>query len=583
MKAVTETIHLQKRGKTWYYSRRVPTALTPILGRAFIKQSLGTSDLTTARKLRNIKNVEFDAQCEMAAKCSTPSAFATSSEHNPISLETLIDYVRTYVADLEEKSAACLSSAISKSSQEQINEMKIDTEMELQFLRERDDHRGQEWVYKAVNDILGKAGAHIDDGETDRRFSEIVRRALIELTLRDYDRLNDRYGLRYHDPLFDPDRLSGITFGALADVYWTELSERYQQNDVAPKRLDEMGSRLAFVREAIGEDLPINAIDDDLIQNLRGILARLPKHRKKIYPGLSIDEAVTRASQDGVASLGPVSQGYYLDCLRDVLKVAVRKGYLRRNPAEGVKPLKKDKLQASDKRRPWNSDQVIGFFTGEFYHSCMLQASVPYREPDRAWRFWLPLMMLFGGFRPKEVAQLSLGDIKQTKSGTWFVDLVAADSGDPETRKTLKTRSSRRRVPLHSELVKLGLLEFVAKRRKNNKKTDQRLFFELKRDKYGNPATYACRRLRETFIHAEVELFERQSLYSLRHTVRDAFRRVDATDDVLRAVMGWEEGKSKVSDDYGDPKNPDLYAKWVEKISYPGLDLTFLHGAGALV
>jgi hypothetical protein len=70
---------------------------------------------------------------------------------------------------------------------------------------------------------------------------------------------------------------------------------------------------------------------------------------------------------------------------------------------------------------------------------------------------------------------------------------------------------------------------------------------------------------------------ERQSLYSLRHNVRDALRAVNAPPEALLAIAGWAPGGKAISDSYGDPGNPDHYIKWVEEITYPELDLSFLY------
>ena len=66
-------------------------------------------------------------------------------------------------------------------------------------------------------------------------------------------------------------------------------------------------------------------------------------------------------------ALPPSTQSAYLDVLRDILKVAVRKRYVGHNAAADVKPLVRDTLSADEKRLPWSKDQIIGFFTGKFY------------------------------------------------------------------------------------------------------------------------------------------------------------------------------------------------------------------------
>lgn len=172
----------------------------------------------------------------------------------------------------------------------------------------------------------------------------------------------------------------------------------------------------------------------------------------------------------------------------------MRKKFLLTNPAADVKPLKRDTVSADKKRLPLAPEQLKDFFEGKFYKSCAPDAEHPYSKSDRSWRYWLPLLMLFSGARPNELAQLHITDVKQTAKGTWYLDL------EDEDDKTLKTETSRRRVPLHPELVRLGILEFVEERKKQAGKNGPRLFHELAPNKYGNHAWYAAKRFNEVFL-----------------------------------------------------------------------------------
>ena len=133
--------------------------------------------------------------------------------------------------------------------------------------------------------------------------------------------------------------------------------------------------------------------------------------------------------------------------------------------------------------------------------------------------------------RPNEAAQLHLHDLKRTKAGTWYLHIIATgdddEDADTATGKTLKTKASRRRIPLHPELIKVGFLQFVEQRKKAG--TGPRLFPDLKPDKYGNHATYALKRFRDTYLPAAIKMEPRQSFYSFRHSWRDALRRIDAS------------------------------------------------------
>ena len=123
-------------------------------------------------------------------------------------------------------------------------------------------------------------------------------------------------------------------------------------------------------------------------------------------------------------------------------------------------------------------------------------------------------------------------------------------------------------------MEKIGFVGFIEGRRKA--KDDPYLLPGLKDDGYGNRARYALRRFNEAFMPAAITLGNRQSFYSLRHSFRDALRRVDAPPFALKALGGWSQG-NLVSDNYGNQFDLTLLAKWIEKVAYPGLDLSLLY------
>ncbi|VDC24363.1 site-specific integrase [Pseudogemmobacter humi] len=586
MKIVAETHHLQKRGSIWHYYRRVPLPLVPFIGRAFIKKSLGVSDLKQAKVLRNALNVKVDAQ--FAAAEQALASPGKTGDVAPVSLVVLTEHLRSHIERIDRRSAQRLLSD-PPDSEEQRSEMRMDAEITAQILRNRDDPRASEWVLSTSNAVLAEAKAPLVSEMTVAQFEETVRRGLLELATRRIYRLDDAYDRTHHDPLFDPQRAPSVTFGELADIFWAERLQSYETNGVNQKRIDKVKAELSFIREAVGDNIPLSTVNDDTVQYVRGLLASLPANRRKYYPKLDITQAIEQGKKDGKRVIDPVTQARYLDCLRDILTVGVRKQYLRGNPALGIKPIKKSKTPASAKRAPLSVEQITDFFNGTFYRSFAAGAPKPYVKRDRAWRFWLPLVMAFSGARPKEIAQLMWADVQQTPNGTWYLNVIETDDEDGEAPsegiggKTVKTESSRRRIPVHPELVHIGFLGFVNQQKKKAGHKNARLFPGLKPDHYGNVATYANRRFNEVFLPTEITLAKNQVFYSFRHSVRDAMRRVKVPSETLLAVTGWSPAGKAVSDDYGDAGNPDLHIEWVEKIHYPGLDLSFLYGAGTNV
>lgn len=76
------------------------------------------------------------------------------------------------------------------------------------------------------------------------------------------------------------------------------------------------------------------------------------------------------------------------------------------------------------------------------------------RKEKRPELRWLPWMCAYSGARINEVAQLTKADFFKI-GDDWFYRLTTAGG------KTLKTRSSERRVPVHPALVDEGLIDFI--------------------------------------------------------------------------------------------------------------------------
>lgn len=69
--------------------------------------------------------------------------------------------------------------------------------------------------------------------------------------------------------------------------------------------------------------------------------------------------------------------------------------------------------------------------------------------------YWLKILALFTGARTNELCQLTVSDIG-THDGVETISILDGEL------KRLKTRASRRIVPIHSKLIELGFLGFVA-------------------------------------------------------------------------------------------------------------------------
>jgi integrase len=578
MEKVSSKHHLCRRSGVFYYRRRVPTHLVQALGKKTVQFSLGTSNLNEAKKRRAAEDLKWTTQFETVEKSLTSTdALAENGTiaavASPLSANEVIHLVQEYVERTDRRSHEKFIGDPPESEKQKAN-IKANIELGQQILRSRDDPRADEIIYQAGQKILQPVGMSVDDPRVPyAKFTENVRRALLELDQRKLARLDDDHRHTFFDHQFDPTHRPSVTFGELAIQFMKFKEEDAAENRTGQKWLDKQHAQVDLLCEIVGKDTPIHKIDFDECMRIRGLIARMPANRTKIYKDLPLNEAIARAETEKKPRLSPFTQERYLASLREILDLAAKKRLISVNPAEGITPLKRETLSDAAKRIPFTDEQLKQFFDSDYYRACA-KHSPPYQRAKHGWRFWLPLMCLFMGLRPNEACQMSADDVKRTSKGTWYVDIVGSDDDDAvgAGAKTLKTASSRRKVPIHPELIKTGFLSFA---KEQKEASGSRLFPDLKADQYGNHASYALKRFRDNFLPGAITLNPRQTFYSFRHNFRDALRQIGAPPDALQALGGWSQGKL-TSDSYGDKSDPDYQARFMKRVAFPGLDLSHL-------
>lgn len=567
MKKVADTHHLVRRNGVWYYRRRVPKELVAALGRTYIQHSLGTSQKKEATQRREIEDVKWSAHFAalLADQAGPPLASATPSL---ISKSELVDRVRRYVDEMDARFSARYA-VEGPETEQQKRDMAVDIKVGISMLQTPDDPRGQERVFVAEQAILDGEPPTGAEGPSYAAFAELVRRALLELDRRRLARVSDDHASTFFDALFDPDRPPVPTFGEIASQFLEWRLTEAAANRVGQKFVDKITACVALVSEIVGPATPVTAVDFDIVQKVRGIVARTPANRTKIYGELPLKQAIERAEADGRPALSPVTQQSYLRALTDILDLAFKKRLIPSNPAEGVSPVKRETITPENKRRPFDAEQLAQFFTCAYYQKCARSGPQPFAYDEDGWRFWLPLISLFTGARPNEICQLEVHDIRQTDAGAWYFDIAIMSDDDADAgerrgveRKKLKTLYSRRKIPIHTQLVRMGILRFVMERRKAGQ---TRLFPTLKPSAAGYLSEYPMKRFRETFFPQAIKLKERQSFYSFRHNCRDALRAIEAPPDTLLALGAWSQARL-TSDNYGTRANPDIQRKWIVSI-----------------
>jgi integrase len=170
---------------------------------------------------------------------------------------------------------------------------------------------------------------------------------------------------------------------------------------------------------------------------------------------------------------------------------------------------------------------------------------------------WAAAIAAFSGCRREEIAQLRVQDIREI-DGVWSID-ITPDAGP------LKTKSSKRIVPIHSKLIAAGLLKYHAAL-----PVDGRLFPGLKqrasKNKFGAALGEAFERWRRDLGIVR----PRVTFHSFRHNASGALDRAGAAQTDVARILGHKiSGMSfgTYSEGPGLARLRDV----VELIRYPGL------------
>jgi integrase len=256
------------------------------------------------------------------------------------------------------------------------------------------------------------------------------------------------------------------------------------------------------------------------------IKAGFDKFMKAVGGDCSIGEVTKekcRTYKEGMAGQGlsVSSINKYLHGLSHLLAWGKGQGFVPdvwMNPVDGL-PLKKHRGDKRLKRSPFSDEELTRIFDSP--HFTKERAKQPAR-------YWLPLCLLWTGARREEIAQLYLDDIRQ-EDGVWVLDIKT----DEDRGQGLKNEASQRKVPVHSRLIELGLLEYVNQTRATGA---LRLFPQLTHggNGYGDAVGKVfARHLKQVGIVDPGKV-----LHSLRHTAITRLHSRGVSQNIAEALVG---------------------------------------------
>lgn len=491
--------HLSKRGSTYYFRRKSPVDLTHIFGKE-VMISLGTKDKKEAEILVRKMGSRYDE------KFSEARAEALGvAKSAPLSLPPQLVKLKPprFDADLEIKDAHIYAARF-------LNLLKSRRERAFTEGRFKDFQDDLTRVHGDAEEYL-RTGLHPFEDNPEPVWKLAAQLQAIKA-------IRDNVELPYQE-VTHVAKSSAISISTASSLSLHEIVSKWAaERKPQPRTITKM-----------------NRVIDRFIE----------------MTGVHEISSVTKINcidfKDGLLAAGstPANVNQYLTELNTLLNFASIQALIDSSPATGLKV--KTNVSAKTKRLPFDLPALKLIFNSPVYTS----SQRPIGGKGEA-SYWLPILALFTGARLNELCQSLTDDVyiayyhddDNNIIAVWVLEVT----NEGEDQK-LKNDGSRRVIPIHAELIKLGFITYVQSLKKGlvfPELTSAGAYDSLS----ANWSKWFGRYLRNTILVSD----KRMVFHSFRHCFKDYARAASIPADVHNALTGHSSGSA--ADNYGSDKYP---------------------------
>lgn len=265
-----------------------------------------------------------------------------------------------------------------------------------------------------------------------------------------------------------PDPRVGPTLRQAASDYLRRKSVR----GLGRSHITELERSLGWLCEVIGDDRLVGSVTKSEMRSFRDDIERLEVLRGR---RASFRDRLTNDTSKRLKSATTIR---YWSAVAGFFEWVSDEFSLPENPTSGLK-IERRKGERRDSPEPFTTDELVRYlstplFTGFRPRKHFKQAG---DKHSRGQQFWAGLIPMYTGLRAGELAQLLLEDFVLENEVPHIK--VRETNASGERVKSAKTAASIRDVPLHPDLLRLGLAEFLARRRKLDPKGRVFEYFRL--------------------------------------------------------------------------------------------------------
>jgi integrase len=214
---------------------------------------------------------------------------------------------------------------------------------------------------------------------------------------------------------------------------------------------------LPMLLEVVG-DKAIHTLRQTDINRFFEVVNQLPPRWKDIARQRSL--GVLEVARLRLGEMAPATfEGTYKAVVTPFLKTAITNWQDRGFPATLTTEMLRytgNREEGEAHQRAFHDAELVRLYEGRELE----EFSTSKNEQHK---FWLPHLGLFTGARVNELCQLNpkVDILKDESSGVWYLNITEQSEADENITKTVKTNASRRRVPIHSQLIEMGFLRYV--------------------------------------------------------------------------------------------------------------------------
>jgi integrase len=259
----------------------------------------------------------------------------------------------------------------------------------------------------------------------------------------------------------------------------------------------------------------------------------------------------------------------HLDAVKSLLNKATKQGglgWIAENPWAGHKI----NVRQSTARKPWTPDALRQLFDSPLFTAYALP-KLP--SAGAAAAYWVPLLGIYTGARLSELCQLRTTDVVESAGeGEATADMLAifitAEAEDCEGNPgtSTKTGVSRRRIPVHPELIRLGFGDYW----RDTGKAGHRALFPDMRKAPGRPAGEYFSDWFLIYRKERKVLARWADFHAFRHTASTRLTDAGVPDSVANYLTGHSSGERGSAGTY---KHMQALRPAIAKLRYPELAL----------